>query len=86
MDVGIHVLDVARVFMGEADSVFRRSQSVRPGLHGEDIATVMLAHGGGATSIVDMSYASRGIPIRFRRRSCSSRARAARSASIPPIR
>jgi predicted dehydrogenase len=65
LDVGIHVLDVARVFMGEADSVMCRTQSVRPGLRGEDMATVLLGHPGGATSLVDMSYASRLSPDPF---------------------
>lgn len=65
LDLGIHVLDVARVFMGEADTVFCRSQSVRPGIKGEDMATVMLGHAGGATSIVDVTYASRQSPDPF---------------------
>ena len=65
LDLGIHVLDVARVFMGEAETVACRSQSVRPGIAGEDMATVMLGHRGGATSIVDVTYASRQSPDPF---------------------
>lgn len=65
LDLGIHVLDVARVFMGEAQSVYCRSQSVRAGIKGEDMATVMLGHRGGATSIVDVTYASRQNPDPF---------------------
>ena len=65
LDLGIHVLDIARVFMGEAETVACRSQSVRPGIAGEDMATVMLGHRGGATSIVDVTYASRQSPDPF---------------------
>ncbi|RYB01549.1 Gfo/Idh/MocA family protein [Lichenibacterium ramalinae] len=65
LDLGIHVLDVARVLMGEADSVVCRSQSIRDGIRGEDMATVMLGHRGGATSIVDVSYASPQSPDPF---------------------
>ncbi len=65
LDLGIHVLDVARVFMGEAETVTCRSQSVRAGIKGEDMATVMLGHRGGATSIVDVTYASKQTPDPF---------------------
>ncbi|MDX7953498.1 Gfo/Idh/MocA family oxidoreductase [Lichenihabitans sp. Uapishka_5] len=65
LDLAIHVLDIARVFMGEAETVACRSQSVRPGIKGEDMATVMLGHRGGATSIVDVTYASRQTPDPF---------------------
>ena len=65
LDLGIHVLDIARVFMGEAETVACRSQSVRPGIRGEDMATVMLGHRGGATSVVDVTYASRQSPDPF---------------------
>lgn len=59
LDLGIHVFDVARVFMGEVDTLTCRAQSVRPGLKGEDMATVMMGHRGNATSIVDVTYASK---------------------------
>jgi predicted dehydrogenase len=65
LDLGIHVLDVARVFLGEADRVYCQSQSIRPGIRGEDMATVMLHHANGATSVVDCSYASRLDPDPF---------------------
>jgi len=65
LDLGIHLLDIARVFLGEVDAVQCRTQSVRPGLRGEDMATVLLGHANGATSIVDCSYASRLAPDLF---------------------
>lgn len=65
LDLGIHLLDIARVFLGEVDTVQCRTQSVKPGLRGEDMATVLLGHANGATSIVDCSYASRLSPDLF---------------------
>jgi D-apiose dehydrogenase len=65
LDLGIHVLDLARVFLGEVETVQCQTQSVRPGLRGEDMATVLLRHAGGATSVVDCSYASKVWPELF---------------------
>ena len=65
LDLGIHVLDVARVFLGEADRLYCQAQSIRPGIRGEDMATMMLHHRSGATSVVDCSYASRLDPDPF---------------------
>ncbi|MGK6319511.1 Gfo/Idh/MocA family protein [Sphingomonas sp. DT-204] len=60
-DLGIHILDVARFVMGEATTLTCRIQRVNPAICGEDVATIMLGHAGGATSIVDCSYAT---PVR----------------------
>ncbi len=65
LDLGIHVLDLARVFMGEVDSLFCQTQQVRPGLRGEDMATMVLRHASGATSVVDCSYSSPIAPDPF---------------------
>lgn len=65
LDLGIHVLDVARALLGEVDQVFCRTQSVKPGIMGEDMATAMLRHCNGATSIVDITYASKQTPDPF---------------------
>lgn len=65
LDLGIHVLDVARAFLGEVDQVFCRTQSIKPGIAGEDMATVMLGHCNGATSIVDITYQSKQSPDPF---------------------
>ena len=65
LDLGIHVLDIARVFLGEVETLYCQSQSIKPGIRGEDMATMMLRHRGGATSIVDCSYASRLEPDPF---------------------
>jgi len=58
-DLGIHVLDIARALMGEAISVAARTQRVNPAIRGEDVATILLGHESGASSVVDCSYASR---------------------------
>ena len=65
LDLGIHVLDIARVFLGEVETLYCQAQSIKPGIRGEDMATMMLRHRGGATSIVDCSYASRLDPDPF---------------------
>jgi predicted dehydrogenase len=65
LDLGIHVLDLARVFLGEVSTVQCVANSVKPGLRGEDMATVLLRHAGGATSVVDCSYASKLSPDLF---------------------
>lgn len=65
MDIGVHVLDVARSIMGEAESVFCRTQSIRQGIAGEDMATVLMHHAGGATSVNDFTYESRQSPDPF---------------------
>jgi hypothetical protein len=43
------MLDVARFLVGEAMSLYCRAQSVKPGIRGEDMATIVLGHAGGAT-------------------------------------
>jgi predicted dehydrogenase len=58
LDLGVHMLDVARFLLGEVSLLFSQSQSIKPGIRGEDMATTMLRHANGATSIVECSYAS----------------------------
>ena len=58
-DLGIHVLDVARFLLGEVEAVTARTRRVNPRIRGEDVATMLLDHRGGVTSVVDCSYASR---------------------------
>jgi D-apiose dehydrogenase len=57
-DLGIHALDVARFLLGDVRSLSARLTRVNPKIKGEDVATMMLDHGAGVTSIVDCSYAS----------------------------
>jgi len=65
LDLGIHLLDLARVFLGEVATVQCQTQRVKPELLGEDMATVLLRHSGGATCVVDCSYASQVWPDLF---------------------
>jgi D-apiose dehydrogenase len=57
-DLGIHALDVARFLFGDVNTVSARIKRVNPKIKGEDVATILLDHGGGLASIVDCSYAS----------------------------
>jgi len=65
LDLGIHVLDLARFFLGEVESVYSRHQRIDPRVKGEDMATIMLGHTSGATSIVDVTYESKKLPDPF---------------------
>jgi D-apiose dehydrogenase len=57
-DLGIHALDIARFLFGDVQNLNARLKRVNPNIKGEDVATMMLDHGLGLTSIVDCSYAS----------------------------
>ena len=58
-DLGVHVLDVARALFGDVSRLTCETRRVNPAILGEDVATVMLAHDSGVTSVVDFSYATR---------------------------
>lgn len=64
-DVGVHLLDLARVFIGEVARVTCEIARRTPGIRGEDTATLLLAHTSGATSQIDISYAARPYPDPF---------------------
>jgi predicted dehydrogenase len=65
LDLGIHVLDMARVYLGEVETVYAQTQRITPGIVAEDMATMLLRHRSGATCIVDCSYVSRISPDPF---------------------
>lgn len=58
-DLGIHTLDIARYILGDVKSLSARTTRVNPKIKGEDVATILLDHQSGATSIVDVSYATK---------------------------
>jgi predicted dehydrogenase len=64
-DVGVHVLDLARFFMGEVVHLSCETQRRNPKVSGEDTATMMLRHEAGAVSIVECTYESRLQPDPF---------------------
>ena len=65
MDLGVHVLDVARVLLGEVEHVSAELQRRNPQAAGEDTATMLLRHKSGAVSVVECTYGSRRIPDPF---------------------
>ncbi len=57
-DMGTHILDIARFFFGEPDSLYCQTHRVHPNIRGEDVATVMLMMRGGRTTVTcEMGYA-----------------------------
>jgi len=64
-DVGVHVLDLARVFFGEVRHLGAELQHRNPEVHGEDTATLTLRHKSGAVSVVECTYGSKALPDPF---------------------
>lgn len=58
-DLGIHSLDIARFLFGDASRMTARTRRINPDIAGEDVATMLLDHDNGITSIVDVSYATK---------------------------
>jgi predicted dehydrogenase len=58
-DLGIHTLDIARFILGDVKTLTARTKRVNPRIKGEDVATILLDHESGATSVVDVSYATK---------------------------
>ena len=65
LDIGVHVVDLARALMGEIDHIACQTQNIKPGIAGEDMATMMVRFANGATGIIDCSYATRREPDTF---------------------
>lgn len=55
-DMGTHILDVARLYFGEAERLYCQFHRVHPQIKGEDAATVMMQMGG-VTVVCDMAEA-----------------------------
>ena len=58
LDVGIHVLDLARALFGEVAHVSCETQTRNAANRGEDTATMLLRHVSDAVSVVECSYES----------------------------
>lgn len=65
LDLGIHVLDVARFLLGDVRRVYARTNRMLEGTKGEDTAIIVLDHDSGAVSEVVCSYATRIEPDLF---------------------
>ena len=58
-DLGIHILDIARFLFGDVTTLTARTRRINPHIKGEDVATMLLDHKDGTTSVVDCSYATK---------------------------
>ena len=58
-DMGGHLIDVARFFLGLPRALACHTLKVYPGLQGEDVATILLEFEN-ATCVVDITYSGRG--------------------------
>lgn len=56
-DMGTHMFDLVRFFMGEVTSLSAQIHRINPNIRGEDAAFAILRHGNG-TSIANMHYVS----------------------------
>jgi len=56
-DMGVHILDVARFYFGEAQNLYCQIQKINKSIKGEDTASVMMQMGN-VTCIVQISYSS----------------------------
>ena len=65
LDLGIHVLDIARFIMGEVREIYARTQRTMPVAIGESQATMLLEHTDGALSEVVCTYTNRIEPDPF---------------------
>jgi D-apiose dehydrogenase len=65
IDLGVHVLDMARVLLGEVEHLSAELQRRNPSVAGEDTATMLLKHKSGAVSTVECTYESRRKPDVF---------------------
>eukprot|EP00041_Stephanoeca_diplocostata_P028218 m.791651 g.791651 ORF g.791651 m.791651 type:complete len:346 (-) comp23331_c0_seq8:532-1569(-) len=64
-DLGVHLIDLARFFMGDIKEIYCRKQRVNPNINAEDCASMILGMGNGGTCTVDMSYFSKLEKERF---------------------
>ena len=64
-DLGIHILDISRALFGDVARISATTTRINPAIRGEDVATMLLAHESGVTSVVDCSYATRRTPETF---------------------
>jgi predicted dehydrogenase len=65
LDVGIHTLDLARFFLGDAERVSCETQCRNPENVGEDTATILMRHRSGAVSVVEVTMEARIDPDPF---------------------
>ena len=65
LDLGVHVVDVARFLQGEVERVSCETQRRNAKVKAEDTATMMLRHASGAVSLAEATYESKKLPDAF---------------------
>ncbi len=65
LDNGIHILDLARFFLGEVERISCETQRRNPRVAGDDTATMLLRHASGAVSVVETTYEAHRVPDPF---------------------
>jgi predicted dehydrogenase len=65
LDLGVHVVDLARFFLGEVAHVSCETQRRNPRVKAEDTATMLMRHTSGAVSVVECTYETRKLPDPF---------------------
>jgi predicted dehydrogenase len=65
MDLGVHVVDLARAFLGDVEHLSAETQRRNPNVRAEDTATMLLRHRSGAVSVVECTYETRRLPDNF---------------------
>ena len=65
LDVGIHLYDLSRFFLGEAQSVYTINQNTNKKFKGETAFTSLVRHHKNGVSIIDASISSIKTPDRF---------------------
>ena len=65
LDVGVHLLDLARFFLGEVKHLSCETQRRNSKVRAEDTATMLLRHESDAVCIIDCSYEARRMPDNF---------------------
>ena len=58
MDLGVHILDVARYLFGEVESIYCLTQKINPEIKGEDVANILMTMQNGVSCFIEISYAS----------------------------
>jgi D-apiose dehydrogenase len=64
-DLGIHLLDLARYYLGEVAQLYCRTDRINPKVRGEDAAVMLLDHADGARCVVDFSNFTQTEPDPF---------------------
>jgi predicted dehydrogenase len=65
LDLGVHVVDVARFLLGEVAHVSCETQRRNRKVRAEDTATMLIRHVSGAVSVVECTYEAKKLPDPF---------------------